>query len=386
MGVVASILISRLGGTEVKGVTSAFAASSVLVYTAVNLDLAQQTLRQARLTDTLDEIRGRLTRLWPWYAVPAAVAVVVGLVTESPGVTWLAAGAFAYLISTHLGLACTGLSGPSVTAAGGIIQQAGLAVACLLAAAINHLDTDWAPLIVIVSFLAPMPLYYWAARARGPRHAGPRTRIRSRALIAAGLRWQGARLFQLLLLRLDILWVFWFLGASSAGIYAVGLATATLAGLVPAQFASNTTYEAMRGRSLSLRRNAVAAGLAGLACAAVLAAAGWPLLTLAYGPAFSGSYAVMLAALPGVVAYGVLQVYTNQIRIVGKAGAVAVPSAIGAVAMTAILVAAVPAWDVLAAALASSVGSVAALAAAYVLARRSRRLASAADVQETSAP
>ena len=60
---------------------------------------------------------------------------------------------------------------------------------------------------------------------------------------------------------------------------------------------------------------------------------GWPLLVLAYGRAFEPSYFVMLAALPGVVGYGVLQVYTNHMRIVAEASIVAIPSAIGAMVM-----------------------------------------------------
>jgi O-antigen/teichoic acid export membrane protein len=370
-GIVASVVIARLGGADVKGVTSAFAASSVLAFTAVNLDLVQQTLRHARTTDTIDAVRGRIVRLWPWYAVLTALVAVAGLLSTRPYVAWLAAGTLAYLIRTHLGLACTGLAGPTTTAIGSIVQQAGLAVACLAAFVVGRLDIMHAPLIVIISFLAPLPLYVWATR---PRRRALRREERGDpgilALVRSGVRWQGARLAQVLLLRMDILWVFAMLGAAPAGIYSVGLATAALAGIVPAQFASNTTYEAMQGRRAPLRRNARSAALTGLIAGLVLAAAGWPLLILAYGREFEAAYAVMLATLPGVIAYGVLQVYTNHMRLVAEAHVVAIPSAIGALVMLVGLAVATPQWGLLGAALASSTGPLAAIAVAYRLSSR----------------
>ena len=383
VGVLASVLISRLGGADVKGVTSAFAASSILAFTVVNLDLAQQTLRHGRTTDTVGATRRRLLRLWPWYGALAALVIAAGLLAGNAQVAWLAAGTFAYLVSGHLALACTGLSGPVTTSVGGIIQQGCLAIGCLVAVAVGRLDTTWAPLLVIVSFLSSLPLYFWATRPReipAPREGTPRHGLDQGrraigdpgvlALARAGVRWQGARLAQVLLLRMDILWVFWMLGAAPAGLYAVGLATASLAGLIPAQFASNTTYEAMQGRRASLRRNTRSAAVIGLVGALVLAAVGWPLLVLAYGRAFEPSYFVMLAALPGVVGYGVLQVYTNHMRIVAEASIVAIPSAIGAMVMLIGLVIATPLWGTTGAAIASSAGGLAAVAAAYALSVR----------------
>ena len=93
---------------------------------------------------------------------------------------------------------------------------------------------------------------------------------------------------------------------------ALTTAAAALAGLVPAQFASNTTYEATLGRIGSLRRNTRHATWTGLVGALGLAAIGWPLLVIAYGREFEDSYWVLLATLPGIVAYGVLQVFTQD--------------------------------------------------------------------------
>lgn len=370
MGVLASIVISRLGGAEVKGVTSMFAAASILAFMVVNVDLPQQVLRFGRETGDVDSIRAGLIRTWPWYGALAVAVVVVGVATQQPALIWLAAGTFAYLVSGQLGVACTGISGPAVTAVGGIIQQVGIVVATVSLLATGHLDTSWAPLVIIFSFLAPLPLYFRAARPRGPRPASSHRHPSIRALIGGGSRWQGVRLTQLLLLRLDTLWVFWVLGAQAAGVYSVGLATAALAGLIPAQVASNTTYEAMRSSVGSLRTHIRHAIIAGLGCALVLAAIGWPLLSLAYGSEFAGSYVVLLAAAPGVVAYGALQVLTNQMRIVGAASSVTIPSVIGVVFMALGLWFLTPVWGLIGSALASSLGAIAAVVAGYGMQRR----------------
>lgn len=47
-GVAGSVVIARLGGADVKGVASAYAAANVLAFIAVNLDIPQQLLRFAR--------------------------------------------------------------------------------------------------------------------------------------------------------------------------------------------------------------------------------------------------------------------------------------------------------------------------------------------------
>lgn len=366
-GVACSVLIARLGGADVKGVTSAFATASILGFTLVNVDLAQQTLRHGRSTGTLASTRSRLVSLWPWYGALALLVAAVGLVVGSTHVVWLAAGALAYLLSAHMGSASTGLAGPAVTAMGGIVQQLALIVATLAAAGLGRLDVSTAPLLVVVSFLAPLPLYAWAARPRGRSgQREPRPSGELLGLLRSGFAWQGARVAQLLLLRLDTLYVFWFLGAGAAGVYSVGLATAGLGGLVPAQFASNATYEATLGRRSTLRRGLRLTGWCGLVGGVGLAVVGWPLLRLGYGREFTGSYFVMLAALPGVIAYGVLQVFTNQTRIVGEVRDVFVPSATGAAVMLVGLLALTPAWHTVGAAAASSLGAVAAVVTVYV--------------------
>ena len=155
-----------------------------------------------------------------------------------------------------------------------------------------------------------------------------------------------------------------------------GLVTTSLAGLVPTQFASNATYEATRGRGRGLRRSLVLTAWLGVAGAAGLALVGRPLLVLGYGRAFDGSYAIMVAALPGVVAYGLLQVFTNRMRIVGRAADVTVPSAVGALVMVVGLLVATPLGGGVGAATASSLGALSAVAALWLRWRAASRTGS----------
>jgi len=368
-GIASSILIARLGGPAVKGLTSAFAASVILAFTVVNLDLAQQTLRAARDSQSLDWVRGRLVRLWTWYGAAALVIALVSLAVGRAAVAWIAFGTLAYLMSAHMGVAANGLAGPTATAMGGVLQQLGMAVAAIGFWAAGVLNEETAPAVVTLSFLCPLPLYLWATRPRSGQLPAPAEK-EVLALVRAGLRWQYVRLAQLLLLRLDTLVVFYALGAHAAGIYSVGLATSGLAGLVPAQFAANATFEATQSRDPSLGRNALWAAVTGGAAAISLAIVGWPLLRLAYGTDFTDSYWVMMATLPGVVAYGVVQVFTNQMRIQGAPSTVAVPSLAGLVVMVFILGLLVPWLGAVGAGLASSAGACASVFVIYLRWRR----------------
>jgi O-antigen/teichoic acid export membrane protein len=81
-----------------------------------------------------------------------------------------------------------------------------------------------------------------------------------------------------------------------------------------------------------------------------------------YGAEFSPGYKVQLLIAPGVVAYGALQVLTNQLRLVGRPRQIGVPSIFGAAVMVSLLIPFTQAWGMLGTAAASSAGSCAALA------------------------
>lgn len=383
VGLGASVIIARAGGPEVKGATSAFAAAAVLVFTFVNLDLAQQLLQESKRSGTLHLLHQRVIRLWPTYLMLAAATGLAASALGATSVAWLAVGTTCYLLSAQLGFAANGLSGPAVTAWGGILQQIGLVVSALVFWHADALSVASAPAVVAISFVFPLPLYVIANRRAiaglpaAPQNAnGVRTPILRIALL--GLRWQPGRMAQMLLLRLDTIVVFWVIGADDAGRYSVGLATAALAGIVPAQFAANALYEATHDRVGSMRRNSLLAMASGASGGLLLLLAGEPLIHLLYGPSFADAYEVMVATLPGTIAFGILQVFTNQMRVTGRAIDVAIPSLAGSVVMSVGLLILIPLAGAVGAGVASSLGSVVAVLVAVAQRRRQQQTRPAA--------
>jgi O-antigen/teichoic acid export membrane protein len=381
VGLGASVVIARAGGPDVKGATSAFAAAAVLAFTVVNLDLAQQLLQECKRRGALNLLHQRVIRLWPTYFILAATVGLAATALEATSVAWLAVGTICYLMSAQLGFAANGLSGPAVTAWGGILQQIGLVVSALAFWFADALSVASAPAVVAISFVFPLPLYVIANRRAiaglpAVDAGGVRTPILRIALL--GMRWQPGRMAQMLLLRLDTIVVFWVIGADDAGRYSVGLATAALAGVVPAQFAANALYEATHDRIGSMRRNSLFALASGVFGGLLLILAGKPLIHLLYGTSFADAYGVMVATLLGTIAFGILQVFTNQMRVTGRAIDVAIPSLAGAVAMSVGLLILIPLAGVVGAGMASSLGSAVAVLVAVVQRRRRRPTGAAA--------
>ncbi|MGJ9411603.1 lipopolysaccharide biosynthesis protein [Aeromicrobium sp. CF4.19] len=373
LGVVASVIIARLGGAEVKGIASAYAAANALAFLVVNLDLAQQVLKDGRRRADLRSVPRRIVRLWPLYAALAGVVMLLGFVLGG-GVAWLAAGTFAFLVGAQLGMISNALAGPMIAAWGAVLQQVGMAIGAAIVALTYGLDTDSVRAIIILSYLVPMPLFAWAVLKKSVPPAvepvlPPQGLDR---LVRGGLTWQPARLAQFVMMRADTLLVFAWLGPAAAGVYSVGLATATLAGLVPAQFAAVTTYSATMSLGGSARTNAVRALYTGAGASVVLVAVGYPLILVAYGAEFSEAYGVLVVSSVGVTGYGVLQVLTAHARIVSGPQIITMSSMAGASAMLISLAALVPTFGLLGAAAASSLGPCVAVAVAAALLRRKR--------------
>ena len=76
---------------------------------------------------------------------------------------------------------------------------------------------------------------------------------------------------------------------------------------------------------------------------------------------------MLLATLPGIVAYGVLQVFTAHMRLMAKASVVTIPSVIGVVAMGVTLAALLPDFELIGAGAASSIGALTAAVAAMLI-------------------
>lgn len=335
VGVVSSVVLARCGGPEIKGVASTYAAANAVSFMVINFDLAQQALRQGRRHQDLGSIFPILRKTWAAYVVLGALAIGVLLIFDVPG-GWIVLGAVTYLLGTQAGVATSGLNGPVVAALGAIIQQIGLILGTLAFWSTGFLDGDTVKIAVVVSYLLPMALYIPYLVRSGTRGGRPTWHDVTR-LLTGGIIWQIGRLMQILIQRLDTLVVFSIMGASSAGVYSVGLSTAMLTTIVPAQFAKNALYEATRSKRLSTGKQSLYALISGLAPALVLLIVGRQAIVLLYSDRFLPAYPAMIACLAGSVSYGLVQVQTNYIRIIGKWQHLIFTSATGLIAMAILL-------------------------------------------------
>jgi O-antigen/teichoic acid export membrane protein len=356
-GILGSVVVARVGGPDLKGVASAFAAANAICFMFLNFDLAQQSLREARNEGNFGLVIGSLKKAWLFYALIGAGALAVAVFSEAP-LAWIIGGSVAYVMGAQAGVAATGLSGASVGSWGAIVQQAALIAGVLLGWWLGWLNSDTIKWAIIVSYLVPMAVFVPVLIS----HRSTRVTVTYRDIVTmarSGGPWQLGRLAQVVLQKLDTVVIFVWIGASAAGIYSVGLSTAMLCTLIPSQFASHALFEATNKRDHSPTARLAQALIVGLVCAVALALIGDPLLRFAYGESFAGAYPVLLASLPGAVAYGVVQVESNYMRILGGWKAFLIFGAVGVGVMALSLLIMVPLFGLLGAAAAFSLGAVA---------------------------
>ena len=368
IGILGSVVIARLGGAEVKGVASAFAASNALVFAFINFDIPFQALRRGRAVGELGAVGPVLARAWALYVVVGSAIAIVLLALTLPG-TWLVIGAVAFLLGAQAAVAATGLHGPVVGAWGAAIQQAGILAGSLILAMADLLTVDSVLYVIVASYLAPMAYYAKYLMSDGGA-LGPHGFRQLGHLVWSGLAWQVARIPQMLLQKVDTVVVFLALGSSVAGIYSVGLSLAMLCTIVPAQFASSGLHEATRGRSKNPARQSTLAAYSGVFAAAILAAAGAPAIEFMYGTEFVDAYPVMLACLGGACAFGIMQVQSNYIRILGAAHHLLLINSLGLVCMIGGFFLLIPALGAVGAGLSFSIGGIAAASVTIILRRK----------------
>lgn len=146
-------------------------------------------------------------------------------------------------------------------------------------------------------------------------------------------------------------------GPAAAGVYSVGLSLASLVGLIPQVVSADVYHHAHQQRDVSPLRQAVKIITLTAAAAIPLVVLGKPLISIAFGSAFTESYWAMLAALPGVVAFGVVQVCTSYVRVHGTAGLFAAYTLPGSLVMLGALLVLIPSLTVVGAGIAFSIGS-----------------------------
>jgi O-antigen/teichoic acid export membrane protein len=363
IGVLASVALARLGGTEVKGIASSFAAATALAYIVIAFDMPQQVLRQARESRVLSEASNQIARSWAAYGCVCSVAAVTVWAVTGSNQLWLAVGTLGFLTSAQLGVVANGLCGPTSAAIGAIVQQSTMLLLAAGFYSFDTLDVSTARGVVLGSYFAALA-YYWIAIRRNQGQVLTSRRFHPLEFLAyakRGLSWQPARVAQLALLRLDTIAVLLLIDAAAAGIYSVGVSTASLAGVVPAQFAARATHNSVVRENVRTGADIQGALSSGVAASVALASIGWLLIPGMYGADFAPGYQVQLLIAPGVVAYGALQVLTNQVRLTGRPRQIGVPSIFGAAVMISLLIPFTQAWGMLGTAAASSAGSCAAL-------------------------
>lgn len=377
IGLVASIALARLGGPEVRGTASALMAANLLGFALINLDLAQQSLKVGRDRGTQDHAFARLRMSWILYLVVGVpLGLVVLSVSEFAG--WVILGSVSLTLSMHAGVIRNGMSGPVALAWSAIGQQSALG----LGTAILHflgLLTQHSVHMVVVSGYVVAFLIAWRPWRRPIAQPRTEPRVRLSKLVRAGIPWQPLRLGQLVLNRLDTLFVFGSLGAASAGVYSVGLSLSALILVIPTQVSQNTLYLAAQNRTYSWRSSAIQAAVVAVACALPLVLVGRPALTFFYGAEYADAYLVLLLSLPGLVAMSVVQVVTNHLRLTGGWRRPTVAISVSAACMFVSLALLTPRWGVAGAAAASSIAAAVAAVALVIAAGSETRIVAGAN-------
>lgn len=370
IGLLQSIAIARLGGPELRGVVAVFIAASSLIYLAASFDLGQQVVQMCRRRDDLGGVRPLMRAAWLTYAAVAAL-VAVAFLPFSTAVSWLAVGGTAYLMGGQALLVVGALRGPRSTAWSAVSQQGVMLAGVLALAAAGMLDGSTVKVVVIVSFLAPVP-FLWTVTLPRHRPALPwRTAVTDLLRAATqGFPWQLGRALQWGVMLIDTILVAYYLGDAAAGIYAVGFSLTVVPRLVGGQIAIDVTHRATVAREHSLDRDLVKALLATIAAAAAVAVLAPFIIGVLYGPEFADALPVYLVLTFSVVAQAVVQVSYQFTRVFGQPWPTVAYSVLGPALMLLASGWALASYGVVGMAWVSGAASVVMVVPAAILARR----------------
>lgn len=377
LGVIAGVVIARAGGTAVKGEATAFAAATVLVGSIANLDLPQQALLIARRMSDNSAVMSILARSWMAYVLLAIATVLAGLMFDESLVV-ITLGSLMYLIGGQLAIGANGVFSPVSSAISMVVQQAVMVVGATGLALAGRVDESTVRLLIVASFIAPMP-YLMARLLQG------RLSLAHPALpaIRMGLFWQPARVLQFALMRADVLVAYLLFSPATAGIYSVALSTAALVGIAPTQFANMVLHRGAKSRQLNTSVELAGALVVATFFGIGLASTGMWLIPFLYGDAFADAYTLMLLCLPGAIAFGGVQVLGNRERMSKSPWRLTVATSAGVVAMAGVIFLTRDWIGVNGIAIASSVGAVAALLLLITPARGRNRAHQKATPQAT---
>ena len=180
-----------------------------------------------------------------------------------------------------------------------------------------------------------------------------------RKIVAYAPPLYAGNLVQFLNYRLDVFLVAAFSGARSVGLYALAVVLGQLLWIVSnsvatvllPRVASSSPIEGAR-QAAQLTRITLLIGVAGAAALALIAS---PLINIVYGQAYAEAVPMLLALLPGVVAFIAVKVLSAYLIGVGRLRITVIVSLIGLIATLALDFTLIPRLGAVGAAIASSV-------------------------------
>lgn len=365
-GFIGTLIIARALGPDGRGAYYLAITVGLLAVTAASLGIEQAQVR-----------------LWSERAAPAAdfsaaaTASSIGIGAAVMALSWLAYElgrdsvfrelepsemvviALALPLWVHLELVrgLLVISGELKRANVGLVAGDLARTAALIALVVTAgLSVQTALLLYWLTLVVPWVVFA-SSRARPVRLVRPPPWRLIRRQLQLGAQFAPFFLFFFLVLRVDVLLVAHYKGASAVGIYsiatvlaeALGLATGALALAIKERQANAPVSEALETTAAAIRMNLVVAGLLGIGLAALAPLAIGPL----YGDEFSGAVDAMWILIPASAA---LAVWRTVNVVVGRLTRPLLVPAVGFAALLASIalnVALIPPFGIVGAALAS---------------------------------
>ena len=291
IGVVAGVIIARLGDASVKGTQSAYAAANALLFLSLNFDLPQQILKVVRDTADVTIALPGIKRVWAIYVWIGAPLTILLFAFHLTGAVWLVVGSALFAFSNQLAILSAGLSGPMPSAIGVLVQQMTMLVTTLGLGLGESLTDTTVKIALLVRSRAPIPYVGYAVSRSsrgGDQHCNPKSPLPWRAMLAGGFGWlfvRGTQLAHATRYPTGIS----ALGSAEAGVYSIGLSLGELTTIFSFPLAARALQNATLRRNSSHRREMAICLTTSLILSVALLVLAWPLIGLIYGREFEGA-------------------------------------------------------------------------------------------------
>lgn len=367
-GVVAGILMARLAGAETKGQFSSVVAIANLVFAAINLEIGPELVRRGRQESSQASTFRWVVPFWLWY-LGVGILVSAVLWPISRFAAGVVVASIAVTCYTQASILLNGRFGPRAAAVQVLVQQVALTLSTVVYYFLGILTARLVFSLVALSMLAG--LGYAVIRAVTARGSTFPLEERKFSIVLGGLPWVPNRLGQMALQRIDLVIVFFLLGAGPAGVYSVAVSIGALMQILPMQYGLSAQHLAANKVDHSLRSLVLKTLGFGVVSAVIVAGLGHFLIVVMYGDEFAGAYPLLLALLPAIVVFPAYQTVCNSFRMTRGHHMATYSALLGVVSL--LLAAMVAPWGSGAGriAVASSIGSAVAFVSIVVMARMS---------------